>query len=67
MGKNPEWFAQQRARGRCHICRQPMPDDDVRLAHAACTRQRKCGLLTADIRWNEDQRACHRPLEAARE
>jgi len=50
MGTNPEWYAQQRARGLCWICRRPMRDDDPRYAHGSCAREQHTGRRVADIR-----------------
>lgn len=36
MGRNPGWFAQQRAKGICYICKQKMSDDDPNWAHRQC-------------------------------
>lgn len=50
MGRNPEWFAQVRARGVCYICRRMMDDADPRSAHAECHREARRGRSYADIR-----------------
>lgn len=50
MGRNPDWFRQQRARGVCYLCRRPMADTDPRLAHAACYRLQWRGWTVAAIR-----------------
>ena len=52
MGSNPEWFAQIRARGLCHLCRRPMPDDNPRLAHRECYHLQWRGWSFAEIRHN---------------
>lgn len=64
MAKNPDYFAQIRARGICTICRQPMPDTDLQLAHSLCNGLVAAGashreiraLPDADARWAEYQR-----------
>lgn len=38
MARNPEWFAQVRARGFCYICKRAMRDEDDHLAHLVCSR-----------------------------
>lgn len=50
--RNPEWHAQQRARGICYICRRPMLDSDPRQAHLECMRLRNQGYVVAEIRKN---------------
>jgi hypothetical protein len=52
MGRNPAWHAQQRARGICYICQREMADDEDRLAHTECSRERTRGRSTDDIRRN---------------
>jgi hypothetical protein len=37
MGANDDYWFKVRARGVCTHCRRPMPDDDPRLAHTACS------------------------------
>lgn len=50
MGKNPDYYSQIRACGVCSLCRQPMPDDDPRLAHRECRRLIASGLRESEIR-----------------
>lgn len=50
MSPNPNYFRQIRARGRCVICLEPMPDPDPHLAHASCTRLANEGWTRAQIR-----------------
>jgi len=44
------YFHQVRARGLCIICREPIPDDDPRLAHPVCTKLGNEGMLWGTIR-----------------
>jgi PP-loop superfamily ATP-utilizing enzyme len=50
MARNPEWFAQQRARGRCYLCQRAMDDADPRLAHRECQQLLGKGWRTSDVR-----------------
>ena len=38
MGSNPHWFAQQRAKGICYLCKRKMDDSDPKQAHTECRK-----------------------------